>query len=285
MSIPEFAPHPGDGRSQAATGVSAGVEWNRAMFNGNVLLTLGPALLLSLVHVWAALLHPDRIIARKYWLSFADGVSITYIFLQLLSEITELIHRPHGSTGKQHSSSIAESIEPYLGWLEHYPFLPLLAAVVIFYGLERLMEQTGQSHAEREVELPPLRIWIHLAGFSFYKMLIGYILAGITDPVTVTVFTIAMAMHFFVVDIHLVEIHPHVYTRIGRWMLGVALLVGWGIGIVTAIAPLVLALMLSFVSGGAILMVIQEEFSERRPASYGAFLLGVVIYSGLLFML
>jgi hypothetical protein len=46
-----------------------------------------------------------------------------------------------------------------------------------------------------------------------------------------------------------------------------------------------LALMLSFVSGGAILMVIQEEFAERRPASYGGFLLGVVIYSGFLFML
>ena len=255
------------------------------MLNGNVLLTLVPALLLSSVHVWASLLYPERIIAHKYWLSFADGVSITYIFLQLLSEITKLIHSPVRPTNTWHSRSIAESTEPYLGWLEHYPFLPLLAAVVIFYGLQRLMEQPDQSGAGRGAQLPPLRIWIHLAGFSFYKMLIGYILAGMTDAVTVAVFTIAIAMHFFVVDFHLVEIHPSVYTRIGRWVLSVALLVGWNIGVVIAIPPLMLALMLSFVSGGAILMVIQEEFTERRPASYGGFLLGVVIYSGFLFML
>ena len=200
------------------------------MSNGNILLTLVPALLLWLVHIWASLVHPERIIAHKYWLSFADGVSITYIFLQLLSEVTELIHNPVRPTNTWHSRSIAESTEPYLGWLEHYPFLPLLAAVVIFYGLQRLMEQPDQSGAGREAQLPPLRIWIHLAGFSFYKMLIGYILAGMTDAVAVTVFTIAMALHFFVVDFHLVEIHPSVYARIGRWVLGVAFLVGWYIG-------------------------------------------------------
>ncbi len=255
------------------------------MLNGNVLLTLVPALLLWLVHIWASLLRPERIIAHKYWLSFGDGVSITYIFLQLLSEVTELTHSPVRPTNTWHSRSVAESTEPYLGWLEHYPFLPLLAAVVIFYGLQRLMEQPDRSGAGREARLPPLRIWIHLAGFSFYKMLIGYILAGMTDAVTVTVFTIAMALHFFVIDFHLVEIHPSVYTHIGRWVLGVAFLIGWSIGLVIAIAPLMLALMLSFVSGGAILMVIQEEFTERRPASYGGFLLGVVIYSGFLFML
>lgn len=255
------------------------------MSSDNVLLTLAPALLLWFVHIWAPLFRPETLLAHKYWLSFGDGVSLTYIFLQLIPEVTELTHGPVHPTNTGHSRSIAESTEPYLGWLEHYPFLPLLAAVVIFYGLQRLMEQPDQSEAGREAQLPPLRIWIHLAGFLFYKMLIGYILAGMTDAVTVTVFTIAIALHFFVIDFHLVEIHPSVYTHVGRWVLGVAFLVGWSIGVVTAIAPLMLALMLSFVSGGAILMVIQEEFTERRPASYGGFLLGVVIYSGILFML
>ncbi len=41
-------------------------------------------------------------------------------------------------------------------------------------------------------------------------------------------------------------------------------------------------MLVSFVAGGAVLMIIQDEFSERGDTSYAAFLLAVLLYGSLL---
>lgn len=43
-----------------------------------------------------------------------------------------------------------------------------------------------------------------------------------------------------------------------------------------------LAMLVSFVAGGAVLMIIQDEFSESKDNSYAAFLIAVLVYGPLL---
>jgi hypothetical protein len=52
--------------------------------------TLAIGLSLAFLHVWSPYVHPGRYVDSRYWLPFADGISITYIFLRLLPEITRL---------------------------------------------------------------------------------------------------------------------------------------------------------------------------------------------------
>ena len=61
--------------------------------------------------------------------------------------------------------------------------------------------------------------------------------------------------------------HPSAYRRVGRWILTGAVLVGWILSTQVEIAPAVLAMLVSFVAGGAVLMIIQDEFSERQEIS------------------
>jgi fructose-specific phosphotransferase system IIC component len=89
-------------------------------------------------------------------------------------------------------------------------------------------------------------------------------------------------MHFLVIDFHLLEMHRSAYHRIGRWILTGAFLVGWILSTQVTIAPAVLGMLVSFVAGGAVLLIIQDEFAERFDNSYAAFVIAVILYGSLL---
>ncbi|MCC4266129.1 hypothetical protein LL240_16965 [Oceanimonas baumannii] len=230
-----------------------------------VMGTLFAAVFLALLHVLVNIFHWERVIPRKYWLSFADGISISYVFLQLLPEIVEGVgHLP-------------ESFGPVAPFLEHNPFFPLLIGLVVFSGLVRLMDRPAAAPEKGVAD--GSRVWSHIASYAFYKGLVGYIIASMTGLVGILVFVIPMTMHFLVVDYRLLEIHKGIYQRSGRWILSAAILIGWAIGVTTTISPAVVALLLAFVAGGIVLIVLEEEFSRDHPSSFGAFLMAVVLYS------
>lgn len=238
--------------------------------NGTELIgaSLAAVVLLSLVHVLADLLGVNRQFPQKYWLSFADGISISYVFLGLLPKIVE------GTV------NIPDSIGPMAVALKQNPFLPLLIGLVAFYGLERLVEDSPRpqngSHSSKNAS--GLRVWSHLASYAFYKAIIGYLIAKMNEPLLIVIFVLSIAVHFLVVDYRMMEIHKGVYQKTGRWLLTAAILIGWVVGITTEIAPVVVTLLLAFVAGGIVLVVLEEEFSREHPSSFFAFMLAVLAY-------
>lgn len=230
-------------------------------------LSLAAVIFLSLVHVLADMLRWRKSLPQKYWLSFADGISISYVFLGLLPKIIE------------GTANIPDSMGPMVAVLKHNPFLPLLIGLVSFYGLERLVEKPATVTA---ADLPPnntgLRVWSHLASYGLYKAVIGYLIAKMNDPLLIGIFVLSMAVHFLVVDYRMMEIHKGAYQRAGRWLLTLAIIIGWLVGVTTVIAPIVVTLLLAFVAGGIVLVVLEEEFSREHPSSFAAFLTAVLAY-------
>ncbi|MEY8120277.1 hypothetical protein AB9F26_18770 [Falsihalocynthiibacter sp. BN13B15] len=219
-------------------------------------LSLASVVFLSLVHLLADMLRWKHQMPQKYWLSFADGISISYVFLGPLPKIVD------------GTIAFPESLGPMAETPKHSPFLPLLIGLVAFYGMERLVEKpTG------------LRVWIHLASYAFYKAIIGYLIVQMNDPVAIVIFALSMAVHFLVVDYRMMKIHKEVYQRIGRWALTVAILAGWIVGITTFISPVLVTLLLSFLAGGIVLVVLEEEFSREHPSSFPAFSTAVIVYA------
>lgn len=236
--------------------------------NSEVALSLTAVVFLSLIHVLADYVRLKRQLPQQYWLSFADGISISYVFLGLLPKIIE------------GTASIPDTVGRAADILRHHPFLPLLIGLVTFYGLERLVEKpTTQSDTHLANTTTGLRVWSHLASFALYKAIIGYLIAKMDNPVSMTIFVLSMAVHFLVVDYRMIEIHKGAYQRFGRWLLTLAILIGWVVGITTIISPMVVTLLLAFVAGGIVLVVLEEEFSREHPSSFTAFVTAVVIYS------
>ncbi|WP_333774040.1 hypothetical protein [Streptomyces sp. IBSBF 3136] len=249
----------------------------------NLSLTVAIGLPLAFLHVWSPYVHPGRYIDSRYWRAFADGISITYIFLQLLPEITRLADEELHA-----DESYVLRFPGWLGalsaWGEQNPFLPLLLGFTLFYGLERGIERPV-DHGSSGGAGRPVHFWVHMVGMSLYKILLGYLMGQITSVFGLLIFAFAITMHFLVIDFHLLEMHHSAYHRIGRWILTGAFLVGWFLSTQVAIDPPVLAMLVSFVAGGAVLMIIQDEFSESVDNSYAAFLIAVLLYGSLLLAL
>lgn len=233
-------------------------------------LSIASVVFLSVIHVLADMLRWKQHVPQKYLVSFADGISICYVFLGLLPKIL---------TG---TANVPDSVGPVAVILKQSPFLPLLAGLVAFYGLERLVEKPttgGSSHAASQPT--EVRLWSHLASYAVYKAIIGYLIVEMEDAVTICIFTISMAVHFLVVDYRMIEIHRDGYRRIGRWVLTAAILAGAAVGTMTVISPIVVTLLLGFVAGGVVLVVLEEEFSREHPTSFVAFFAAIVLYTTL----
>lgn len=239
---------------------------------------------LAAVHVVAGKLRFLQVIPRSRYLSVAGGVSISYVFIHLLPEITE------------RQSHLAEGAEtaPILGiTIERELFLVALAGFALFYGIERFVVKSRRTTDGQEVALDAetgtseFAFWLHMGSFAVYNALIGYLVLHReeTGLANLLLFFLAMALHFFVNDYGLREHHQEAYTRLGRWLLASAVFAGLFIGFLVTVPEQVLGFLLAFVGGGVILNVIKEELPEERDSSYRAFVTGMIGYTLILVLL
>tara|TARA_R110002073_G_scaffold336557_2_gene535474 strand:- start:1252 stop:1989 length:738 start_codon:yes stop_codon:yes gene_type:complete len=239
-------------------------------FTSLTAISLASVIFLSLVHVLADVMRWKRQVPKKYWVSFADGISISYVFLGLLPKILA------------RTDSLPASLGGTADILRHSPFLPLLLGLVAFYGMERLVEKpVDETGSDLVHETSGLRVWIHLASYAFYKAIIGYLIVQMKSPLAIAVFGLSMAVHFVVVDYRMMEIHKDVYQRAGRWLLTLAILVGWVVGVTDIISPVLVTLALGFLAGGIVLVVLEEEFAREHPSSFPAFVTAVFLYTAI----
>ncbi len=128
---------------------------------------------------------------------------------------------------------------------------------------------------------------IHMASFGAYNALVGYLLTHreVMTPLSLAFFLVAMALHFVVTDYGLNEDHKAAYRRVGRWILVVAVLVGWAIGADTKVSKAAVAVLTAFLGGGVVLNVLKEEVPSERQSRFWAFVLWAAGYAALLLTL
>ena len=241
------------------------------------LVALAAALLLAVVHLLAGKLRFLKVIPRSAWLSGASGVSVAYVFLHLLPEL---------SAGEE---KVRRAVGEVAGMEESHVFLVALVGLAVFYGLERLAIRSREGHREEHGHdrTTPGVFWIHIGSFAVYNALVGYLLVrGEREEIsTLVLFTVALALHFVVNDYGLEEHHKEAYEGKGRWIVAAAVLAGWGVGALTRLPEVAPVLLMAFLGGGIVLNVLKEELPDERDSRFSAFLAGVAAYSVLLLAL
>lgn len=229
---------------------------------------------LALAHLFSSRLRSLKPTPRSRWLSTAGGVSVAYVFVHILPDLSqrqEVIEQT-GSLGTV--------------YLEHHLYLLALLGLAVFYGLERAAKSSRQhNHKEGVGDATSAGVfWLHMASFAIYNALIGYLLIHREEPGTQSLFFffIALALHFVVNDYGLRQDHKGAYDRIGRWVLSAAVLIGWGIGRAIEIPEAAISVLFAFLAGGIILNVLKEELPEERKSQFWAFTLGAGIYATVL---
>ena len=232
---------------------------------------------LAVVHLIAGKLRFLEGIPRSRWLSIAGGISVAYVVMHLLPELSEA-HETVERTGGE-----------LLAAVEHHVYLVALLGLVVFYGLERLAAQSRAARrAQGEADATgPAVFWLHIASFGGYNALIGYLLVHREQPGLrgLLLFFIAMGLHFVVTDYGLYEHHKDAYRRLGRWALAGAIVLGWALGVAADIGEAAVAVLVAFLAGGIILNVLKEELPQERESRFWAFSAGAAAYAALLIAL
>lgn len=229
-----------------------------------------------LVHVFVGRIRFIGGTPRSRWLSAAGGVSVAYVFLHLLPEVSE---------GQK---TLAESFSP-VGFAERHVYLIAMLGLVLFYGLERLASTSSDPDADgrRETGTSPGVFALHIGSFGAYNALVGYLLLHREGGGwrSLALFALAMALHFVVNDYGLREHHKRRYDAVGRWVISLAVVAGFVLGLVTTVHEAMIAVLIAFLAGGVVLNVIKEELPRERESRFSAFLAGAVAYSALLLAL
>ncbi len=226
-----------------------------------------------MIHLFSKQMNFLTAVPRSRFLSIAGGISVAYVFLHLLPELGEFQETVHESIG-MHGE----------GFLKNHIYLVAMAGLVIFYALEQLVKsskrKTGKGKSSSGV------FWVHIGSFALYNGVIGYLMVReeFNGAIGMTLFFIALGVHFVTNDKGLREAHKGEYDRYGRWLLAAAIAVGWGIGFIASVHELVIAFLTALLAGGIILNVLKEELPEERESSLGAFVMGLVAYSALLLL-
>jgi hypothetical protein len=227
------------------------------------------ALCLAAIHLFIGRLRLLEVVPRSRGLSFAGGVAVAYVFLHILPELA----------GRRRA--VAEGLETGGSAAEAIVHLVALAGLSSFYGLERAIK-TARGGAAGVVAAR--LFWLHGLSFALYNVLIGYLLprreeAGLWP---LALYFVAMALHFATTDYGLRKDHAERYDAVVRWIMAGGLLIGWGIGLATALPEVAVGLLFAFLAGGIVLNVLKEELPEERRSRFWPFALGAGGYAALL---
>lgn len=245
------------------------------VLNEAALVTLPVALAFALVHVFGNRMRFLQATPRSIWLSFAGGISLSYVFVHLLPELAA-----------RQEEAIKQAGAGENGLFSLYAYVAALVGLVVFYGLDRLV-RWARPGAPEENRAPPVELfWVHVGSYAVYTVLIGYLLVHREDPDPrgLTIYAVALGFHFIVNDQGLREYHGKAYDRGARWILAAAPLIGWAIGISVSISEVALLTVFAFLAGSIVLNVLKEELPEERESRFWALVAGATLFTALLLL-
>jgi hypothetical protein len=229
---------------------------------------------LGLLHIYGGQLRWIERVPERQWLSFGAGVSIAYVFVDVLPILV---------AGQ---STLAESTGRILDKVKHHVYLIALIGLAAFYSLELLAKRSRAGNRVKAQEdcTSAGVFWVHTGSFALYNALLGYLLreAEHHGLLACALLFFALMLHFTVNSHALRSHHKALYDRFGRWLLALAVVGGYLIGAVYMLNEASIAILWAFVAGGLILNVIKDELPQHRETSLSAFLMGMSGYAILL---
>lgn len=202
----------------------------------------------------------------KAFISFAGGVSVSYVFLDMLPNLVEY-NKPIGEFLLQNQ------------WLTPFTelsiYLVALVGFLIYYGFDLFAERYQTAKHDNVIVYR-----LHLIMFCFYNVLITYTMSlrALTGITYTVLFTFAMALHFMLTDRKFGRMYPMQFDQHGRRLLLAALFVGWLLSVVfDPVRVLFVAFMTAFLAGSILLNVFREELPNSDLASFRWFVMGTAL--------
>ncbi|HET7604359.1 MAG TPA: hypothetical protein VFK36_15145 [Gemmatimonadales bacterium] len=226
---------------------------------------------LVVAHLLAGTLGPRlRGIPRHVWLSFASGVPVVFVFLEILPTLA------------RDQVTVARTSGAILRRFDDHVYIAAFLGLMLFYGVESAVRRSQQERRFTSAAV----FWLSIGSYATLNVLFGYLLVAIDrNRRELLLFVVAIGLKFLVDDVGLAEQHGERYDRRGRWLVLAALVLGWIAGNAGTIPPVAVAVVRSFLAGGIIMSVLKEELPAERQSRFWPFALSAALYGALLLAL
>lgn len=216
-----------------------------------------------LIHLFANKAKVLGWIWHGRFLAFAGGVSLAYVFIDLLPALAK------------GQPVLKNTFQGLLPSLDKHVYLFALLGVLFYQGLQSPSKGSKAN------------FWVSMAGYMLFNVFVGASLADENNPdiQPLFLFAIAIGLHYFVSDHNLREAHLSLYDKYGRWLLSLALITGWLIGYFAKIPDAVIAIVVAFLAGGVLFNVMHYEIPQVQKKTHFSFILGALIYAAILLKL
>lgn len=234
--------------------------------------TLVATVLFATIFIFGWRLHRTR--TPRAALSIGAGATASYVFVRLLPEL-----------GEAQAAFVAATAGRSLPAPEFRVYTAALLGFIVFYGLEHLVAWSREPENVRGDWSSPVFL-LHVGGFAIYAWLVTYLMVrGISDtPLPVTLYAIAMGLHFVGVDHSLLREHGAAYMRVGRFVLAAAALAGWSVAMMTEISRAAIITSLGLISGGVVMNSMVMELPTEKDGRFWPFVVGAAAYTVLLLL-
>ena len=238
-----------------------------------VAIELGSISVLACTFILGRYLRGPFADAPRRVLSAAAGVSVAYVFIRALPELSEA-----------QEIFTRVTLNRGLPFPERRVYTAALFGFLLFYGLENLVARSGAHGREHGEPAAGLTYKLQLGGFAFYCGLVGYLMVH-QRALPTLLYLIAMTLHFLAVNHSFEHEYGSTYDHSGRWILAAAVVVGGSAGIFTSMSEELLATLLGFNSGGVVINSMIMELATEKEGRFLYFCLGAVGYSLLLLLI
>ncbi|HEY5863043.1 MAG TPA: hypothetical protein VIX61_08130, partial [Casimicrobiaceae bacterium] len=201
----------------------------------------------------------ERFWSRRRFLSAAAGISVAYIFIDVLPEL------------EFQRKVVVKAAGEGLLFAEQRIYMLALLSFVVIYGLEHMVLVTrGRRRDTVAAGEADAVFWLQLAGYAAYSALIGYLVIERAERgvLPLVAYTFAMAVHFLIVDHALDEEHGRAYRLLGRWLLAASVLAGWLFGVVAPLSEVAVARLFAVLAGGVVITSLRAELPDDREGRF-----------------
>jgi hypothetical protein len=215
-------------------------------------------IVLAMIHLFANQTAALGWFWHGRFLSFAAGISFAYVFIDLLPALEK---------GQPVLQRTFEGILPYF---DRHAYVIALFGMLFYYGLHT--QAQGQTARN---------FWISVSGYILFNFFVGASLSDANNPEIqpLSLFTVAMGMHYLIADHNAGEVDRALYDSTARWLLVAALFIGYLVGYLTHIPDNVVAIAVSFIAGGVMLNTLRYELPKKEQGGYLFFVAGSLLYT------
>lgn len=210
---------------------------------------------------------------KRWWISAAAGISVAYIFIDLLPRINRV---------QSILSATGAGTTPFGG--EYWVYGSALIGFIFFFSLDNLAGVGRARRNETETLGGPLSYGLHLGGFTLYCIAVGYPLyrQAAQETRLALLYGLTLVLHLRIIDHSLHERRDRRYETSGRLLLAGGILAGWGMGALDVYEAWLFPALLGFVGGGVLINSIKEELPAKGEARLLPFVLAALGYGVLL---